>query len=138
MNDRLKQANGLLATAREEEQKAEETIQALKKQIENGAPRPLTDKELAAIRKDVEKEVAAKQAKAEALADPAMVKLNTYIEEVGLYFYRISELLENVKPEQSKELRQKVAQLFYQGLSKNNLLLRDEGEGNDGTSSVRS
>lgn len=138
MNDKLKQANGLLASAQEREEAATETIQALKKQIENGEPRPLTEKELAAIRKDVEKEVSAKQAKAEVLADPAMVKLNTYIEEVGLYFYRISELLENVKPEQSKELRQKVAQLFYQGLSENDLLLRDEGEGNDGTSSVRS
>ena len=138
MNDKLKQANGLLATAREEEEKAAATIQALEEQIKKGEPRPLTDKELAAIRKDVEKEVAIKQARAEALANPALVKLNTYVEEVGLYLYRVSELLGSMKPEQSQELRQKVARLFYQGLSENDLLLRDEGEGNDGTSSVRS
>ena len=123
MNDKLKQANGLLATAREEEEKAAATIQALEEQIKKGEPRPLTDKELAAIRKDVEKEVAAKQAKAEALADPVMVKINVYLEEIGNCIYRLSEIFGDMKPDKCEGLLPKVVGLIQQAMHENGLAL---------------
>ena len=123
MNDKLKQANGLLATAREEEEKAAVTIQALEEQIKKGEPRPLTDKELAAIRKDVEKEVATKQARAEALADPIMVKINVYLEEIGNCIYRLSEIFGDMKPDKREGLLPKVVGLIHQGMNENGLVV---------------
>lgn len=121
--DKIKKANGLLAESEEREKKQTDKIKALEDQIKNSEPRPLTDKELAAIRKDVEKDVAAKQAKAEALADPVMVSLNVQVEEVGFRLMRLSEILGDMKPAKREELLPKVVSLIHQAMNENGLVV---------------
>lgn len=121
--EKIKKANSLLAESEEREKTQTDKIKALEEQIKNGEPRPLTDKELAAIRKDVEKEVSAKQAKAEALADPVMVSLNVQVEEVGFRFMRLSEILGDMKPGKREELLPKVVSLIHQAMNDNGLVV---------------
>jgi len=121
LNDKLKQANQMLAEATEIEKKKDAQIKELEAQVKKKEKRDLTDSELASIYRAAEKEVAAKQAKAEAQADPLMVELNVLLKDIQAHVYRVSEILGDMPKDKREDMVQKVAGLIHSILNENGI-----------------
>ncbi len=120
--EQAKKAVALLDDAKEEIRAKDEKIEELMATIEAGGKRELTEAEMTAIRKDVEKEVSARLAKEEAKASPAIVELNVILEELQRRFYRVSELLASLGGEQKEKALQFSSQIIQKCLMQNGLI----------------
>lgn len=116
LNDKLKQANQMLAEATEIEKKKDAQIKELEAQVKKKEKRDLTDSELASIYRAAEKEVAAKQAKAEAQADPRLVEINLQLKDIQTRIFRVSNLITELSAEEREGLSQRVSLILCQCL----------------------
>lgn len=121
LSKKTKQAADLLRDAREKAEEREKRIKELEDQIKKGEKRDLTEREMAAIYKQVEKELATKQAKAEALSNPLLVELNIQLKELQWKVVRISELLGDLNPTEREQMVANVCGLIRSCLNENGL-----------------
>ncbi len=119
--DKMHTSASLLQDAQATEKELRARITELEKQVKTREKRDLTEAEMNAIRKQAEKEVAAKQAKAEALADPLMVELNVQLRALQGTVVRVSELLGDMKPDVQKDMATKVSRIIRLCLYENGL-----------------
>ena len=114
--EKIKTAATLLLESKETEKELAARVAELEKQLKNKEKRELTEAEMNAIYKQAEKEVAAKQARAEALSDPHLVELNVRLKELQSTVIHISELLGDLAPDAQKDMLPKVAGLIRASL----------------------
>ena len=119
--DKMDTSASLLQDAQATEKELRARIADLEKQVKNREKRDLTEAEMNAIRKQAEKELAAKQAKAEALSDPLMVELNVQLKQLQYTVMRLSELLGDMKPDVQKDMVTKVSGLIRSCLHENGI-----------------
>jgi len=119
--DKMHTSASLLLDAQATEKELRARIADLEKQVKTREKRDLTEAEMNAIRKQAEKELAAKQAKAEALSDPLMVELNVQLKQLQYTVMRLSELLGDMKPDVQKDMVVKVSKLVRLCLYENGL-----------------
>ena len=120
-SDKMRDVKKALLDAEETEKELKAKIAELQAQAKNKEKRELTEKELAAIRAQAEKDVAARLAKNEALADPQLVELNVQLKVLQGTVVRVGELLGNLKPIVQKDMATKVSRIIRLCLYENGL-----------------
>lgn len=116
LNQKLKEATQMISSYSESEKKKDAQIKELEAQLKQKEKRDLTDSELASIYRAAEKEVAAKQAKAEAQANPRLVEINLQLKDIQTRIFRVSNLITELSAEEREGLSQRVSLILCQCL----------------------